>query len=69
MRQNKIDTLRNNGRWNYVPQCTNRGETWSDDIEMSNEDTIRVVSKNIGELKVICGNEKENELKNWIVEN
>ena len=36
---------------------------------MSNEDIIRVVSKNIGGLKVICGNEKENELKNWIVEN
>jgi len=66
-RQAKIDVNVNDGKWNYVKENKNTNESWGDEMEMMDESLIRIVSRNIGGLRVEIGNMKEDELKSWIV--
>ena len=55
-----------NGDWNLRREEEQLCKPWGDELEPPDIDTLRIVTKNIGGIKLFPGNEKENELKQWI---
>ena len=52
---------------NRSQKLTANKDVWGDKMEDKKEGYIRLMSRNIGGLGIIPGNQKEEELKTWIV--
>ena len=67
-RQAILDVNLDNEKWKYVKNSKDDNKSWGDSLQMMDDGLVRIVSKNIGGLRIENGNSKEYDLKKWITE-